>query len=176
MLMLLGVSEGSAAGGAEPSSRRHSGETTKAAGVKCRLRLLLVSFFACLYCCYSANSDQWVRLESCALGALLGAGRDCCLLMEMQVELVKGTQRSLVSKRPSRLQIKATSPACFAPELGMLGLQRNLPSARGSSRLPASLQSTGPWWPASHHTVYKAQGRSSVSSLVFHRLKLPHIA
>lgn len=65
VLMLLAVSEGSAAGGAEPSSRRHSGETTKAAGVKRRLRSLLVSFFACLYCCYSANSDQWVRLESC---------------------------------------------------------------------------------------------------------------
>lgn len=175
MLMLPGVSEGSAPGGVEPSSRR-SGETTKAARVKRRLRLLLGSFFACLYCCYSANSDQWVRLESCTLGALLGAGWDCCLLVERQVELVKGKQRSLVSKRPSRLQIKATSPACFAPELGMLGLQRSLASVRGRSRLPASLQSTGPWWPASHHTIYKAQGRSSVSSFVFHLLKLPHVA
>lgn len=127
--MLLGVSKGSAPGGVGPSSHC-SGETTKAARVKHELRLLLFSFFTCLHCCYPANSDQRVRLESCSAGALLGAGWNRHLLMEMQVELVKGKQCCLVSKRPSHLQIKAPSPACFTPELGMPGLQLSLASAR----------------------------------------------
>ncbi|XP_027648383.2 uncharacterized protein LOC114013296 isoform X1 [Falco peregrinus] len=59
--MLLAGSTGSAPDSVEHPSHQ-SGETTKAAS-HCfvrenKLRLLLFSFFTCLYCCYPANLDQ----------------------------------------------------------------------------------------------------------------------